>query len=265
MIRSWTLATVLVATAASVHAEDTRPGPLPGARAVAEAPAPSGPVSEYDPWQGFNRKIFSFNNTVDEWVLEPVAKGYDCVTPKPVEHGISNFFSNLRFPIDLVNNILQGKGVQGAEVIGRFVINTTIGAGGFLDPASAIGLGPQTEDFGQTLGVWGVGPGPYLVLPLLGPSTLRDAPALGVDAATAILPFFIDGWILVGARVVDVVNTRAQFLQEVADAKAASLDYYVFVRNAYLQRRQALIEDRAGKETPERTPIYEEQDLYRVP
>src|SRR5262249_15410520 len=160
---------------------------------------------------------------------------------------------------------LQGKGVQGAEVIGRFVINTTIGAGGFLDPASALGLGPQTEDFGQTLGVWGVGPGPYLVLPLLGPSTLRDAPALGVDAATAILPFFIDGWILVGARVVDVVNTRAQFLQEVADAKAASLDYYVFVRNAYLQRRQALIEDRGKKGIPESVQIYEEQDLYTVP
>jgi len=164
-----------------------------------------------------------------------------------------------------VNNILQGKGVQGAETIGRFVINTTIGAGGFLDPATAIGLGPQTEDFGQTLGVWGVGPGPYLVLPLLGPSTLRDAPALGVDAATAIVPFFIDGWILVGARVVDVVNTRAQFLQEVAEAKAASLDYYVFVRNAYLQRRQALIEDRGKREIPESVPIYEEQDLYTVP
>ena len=88
MIRSWTLATVLVA-AAAVHAEDTRPGPLPGARAVGETPAPSGPVSaEYDPWQGVNRKIFSFNNTVDEWALEPVAKGWDCVTPKPVQHGI---------------------------------------------------------------------------------------------------------------------------------------------------------------------------------
>src|SRR5262249_25001697 len=104
MIRSWTLATVLVAAAASVHAEDTRPGPLAGARAVAAAPAPSGPVSEYDSWQGVNRKIFSFNNTVDEWVLEPVAKGWDCVTPKPVEHSIANFFGNLRFPIDLVNN-----------------------------------------------------------------------------------------------------------------------------------------------------------------
>ena len=104
----------------------------------------------------------------------------------------------------------------------------------------------RTEDFGQTLGVWGVPPGPYLVLPVLGPSSARDAPALGVDSATAITPFFIDGWILVGARVVDVVNTRAQFLEAVAEAKEASLDYYVFVRNAYLQRRQALIEDRAG-------------------
>jgi phospholipid-binding lipoprotein MlaA len=268
MIRLWTLALLVAVAGVPARAEDTRPGPLPGARAVAAAPAPapSGPVAtEYDPWQGCNRKIFSFNDTLDEWVLEPVAKGWDFITPKPVEHGISNFFGNLRFPIDLVNNLLQGKGVGGAKTLGRFAINTTLGAGGFLDPASQLGLGPQTEDFGQTLGVWGVGPGPYLVLPLLGPSSLRDAPALGVDAVTAITPFFIDSWILVGARVVDVVNTRAQFLKEVADAKAASLDFYVFVRNAYLQRRQALIEDRGKREIPERIPTYEDEELYTVP
>jgi phospholipid-binding lipoprotein MlaA len=100
---------------------------------------------------------------------------------------------------------------------------------------------------------------------VLGASSLRDAPALGVDAVTAITPFFVDAWILVGARIVDVVNTRAQFLEEVAQARAASLDYYVFVRNAYLQRRQALIEDRAQKQTPERTAPYEDEELYTVP
>jgi phospholipid-binding lipoprotein MlaA len=110
-----------------------------------------------------------------------------------------------------------------------------------------------------------VGPGPYLVLPVLGASSLRDAPALGVDAVTAITPFFVDGWILVGARVIDVVNTRAQFLEAVSQARSASLDYYVFVRNAYLQRRQALIEDRGKKLTPEETPPYEDEELYTVP
>lgn len=267
MMRSWTLTALLVAAASlPARAEDTRPRPLPGMHAVTEAPAPTGPMAaEYDPWQNVNRKVFSFNDTLDQWVLEPVAKGWDFVTPKPVSNSISNFFGNLRFPIDLVNNLLQGKGVEGAKTLGRFTINSTLGVGGFLDPATALGLGPQTEDFGQTLGVWGVGPGPYLVLPVLGASSLRDAPALGVDAVTAITPFFVDGWILVGARVVDVVNTRAQFLEAVAQARETSLDYYVFVRNAYLQRRQALIEDRAQKQTPERTAPYEDEELYTVP
>jgi phospholipid-binding lipoprotein MlaA len=267
MIRLWTVAALLVAVArVPARAEETRPGPLPGASAVAAGPPPGGATAtEYDPWQGVNRKIFSFNESLDQWVLEPVAKGWDCVTPKPVSNSISNFFGNLRFPIDLANNLLQGKPIEGAKVIGRFTINTTLGAGGFLDPASDLGLGPQTEDFGQTLGVWGVGPGPYLVLPVLGASTLRDAPALGVDAVTAITPFFIDTWILVGARVIDVVNTRARFLKEVDEARASSLDFYVFVRNAYLQRRQALIEDREKRQIPEWVPTYEDQDLYNVP
>src|SRR5262245_34858418 len=267
MTRHLTLAVlVLVAALGPAGAEDERNRPLPGMRAAAAAPPTAGtPVAEYDPWQGCNRKIFKFNDTLDEWVLAPVAKGWDYVTPKPVERGLSNFFANLRFPVDLVNNLLQGKGIEGAKVLGRFTINTTLGAAGFLDPASDLGLGPQTEDFGQTLGRWGVPPGPYLVLPVLGASTLRDAPALGVDSVTAITPFFIDAWILAGARVIDVVNTRARFLNEVADAKAASLDYYVFVRNAYLQRRQAEIEDRAEKVTPERTPTNENEELYTVP
>jgi phospholipid-binding lipoprotein MlaA len=267
MSRRWLLVTLLLASALGLaHAQDDRPRPLPGARAGAATPPTEGtPATEYDPWQGFNRRIFTFNDKLDQWVLEPVAKGWDYVAPKPVEHGISNFFGNLRFPIDLVNNVLQGKGIEGAKTIGRFTVNTILGAGGFLDPARDLGLGPQTEDFGQTLGRWGVPAGPYLVLPLLGPSTLRDAPALGVDTVTAITPFFIDSWILVGARVIDVVNTRAQFLTEVAEAKATALDFYVFVRSAYLQRRQAEIEDRAQEQTPERTPPYEDEELYTAP
>jgi phospholipid-binding lipoprotein MlaA len=259
-------ALLVVARFGMVRAEDERPRPLPGARAGAAAPAgaESQGSFEYDPWQRVNRKIFTFNDTLDEWVLEPVAKGWDYVAPEPVERSIGNFFSNLRFPVNLVNNLLQGKGVEGAKTLGRFTVNTVLGVGGFLDPASDLGLGPENEDFGQTLGVWGVPSGPYLVLPLLGPSTVRDAPALGVDSVTAITPFFIDTFILAGARVVDVINTRARFLTEVTEAKAASLDYYAFVRSAYLQRRQAEIEDRT-QPSPERTPTYDDSELYTVP
>jgi phospholipid-binding lipoprotein MlaA len=268
MRRRWLLAAMLaIAAIGLARAADERQRPLPGARAAGETPppAPTGSSLEYDPWQGMNRKFFAFNDRLDEWVLEPVARGWDYVAPKPVERGIGNFFANLRFPVNLVNNLLQGKGVDGAKTLGRFTINTLLGAGGFLDPASDLGLKPEEEDFGQTLGVWGVPAGPYLVLPVLGPSSLRDAPALGVDAVAAITPFFIDTFILAGARIIDVINTRARFLDAVSEAKAASLDYYTFVRNAWLQRRQAEIEDRAETPVPERTPTYDDSELYNVP
>jgi phospholipid-binding lipoprotein MlaA len=249
------------------HAADDRARPLPGARAVGE-PAPaaaSGASLEYDPWQRCNRKIFAFNDKLDQWVLEPTAKGWDYVMPAPVQRGVGNFFANLRFPVNLVNNLLQGKGVEGAKTLGRFTVNTLLGAAGFLDPASDLGLRPEEEDFGQTLGVWGVPAGPYLVLPVLGPSSLRDGPALAVDSMTAITPFFIDGFILAGAQLIDVINTRARYLDAISDARAASLDYYTFVRNAWVQRRQAEVEDRAELPVPERTPTYEDSELYTVP
>jgi phospholipid-binding lipoprotein MlaA len=265
------LGTLLLAAALSGHcavakeppASAPPTSPFPALGAAPETVNQS--VQEYDPWQGFNRKIFWFNDQVDNYVLVPVATGWHTVAPQPVQNGISNFFGNLRFPVNLVNNLLQGKFIAGAKSVGRFTVNTVLGAGGFLDPASEIGLKPQEEDFGQTLGVWGVPPGPYLVLPLLGASSLRDAPALAVDSAAAITPFFIDAWILVGARVADVINTRAQFLKAVEEAKAAALDYYVFVRNAYLQRRDALVHDRTQRLTPEETPSYENEELYTVP
>ncbi|HEV7732916.1 MAG TPA: VacJ family lipoprotein [Candidatus Binatia bacterium] len=214
---------------------------------------------EDDPWEGFNRHIFSFNDGVDVYVLEPVAKGWNWAAPKPVQTGVSNFFENLRFPIRFVNDILQGKLIDSAQTLARFTVNTMIGGAGFLDPASEIGLKQSNEDFGQTLGVWGVPSGPYLVLPLLGASNIRDTGGLVFDSAASITPFFIDGFITLGARVIDVVNTRAQFLGAVAEAKAASLDYYVFVRNAYTQRRNALVKDEDTKDadTPNDDTLYE--------
>ena len=143
-----------------------------------------------------------------------------------------------------------------ASDVGRFAVNATVGVLGFFDPASRWGLIEHREDFGQTLGVWGVPPGPYLVLPLLGPSDPRDATGFAVDYALAVTPFFIEEYILVGARVVDTVNERSFVLKQVEDAKASAFDYYTFVRNAYLQRRRALVRDLAETGAEESEELY---------
>lgn len=228
------------------------------ARAEGAPPAEAAPVvSEYDPWEGFNRKIFAFNDGLDTWVLEPTAKGWTFITPSPVRTGFTNFFTNLRFPVNFVNNVFQLKLIDASQDVARFVVNTMIGGAGFLDPASDLGLRQSYEDFGQTMAHYGMPAGPYFVLPILGPSTVRDTAGLPVDAAATIYPFFVSAIITIGPRIIDVINTRASFLKEVDEAKEAAFDYYVFVRNAYLQRRQALIEDRAEKDTTYDDSLYE--------
>jgi phospholipid-binding lipoprotein MlaA len=212
--------------------------------------------TEHDPLEGFNRKIFWFNDKVDVYVLAPVATGWEKVSPRCVRTSISNFFGNLRFPIVTINDLLQGKVKNSASDVGRFAVNTTVGVLGFFDPASRWGLEKHQEDFGQTLGVWGVPPGPYLVLPFLGPSDPRDAAGFVVDYAFSVTPFFIDEYILFGARLIDIVNERAFVLKQVEDVKASSFDYYVFVRNAYLQHRRALIRDLGDAEAGETQELY---------
>jgi len=214
-----------------------------------------------DPWEPMNRGIFWFNDRLDVYLLEPVARGWRWIAPEPVRRGVRNFFDNVRFPIVFLNEMLQAKPADALRTAGRFTLNTTLGLGGFLDPASEFGLEATREDFGQTLGVWGVPAGPYLVLPFLGPSTLRDTGGLAVDAATAIYPWFADWLYLIGPRTLEAVNTRAQFLDEVAEAKAASLDYYAAVRNAYQQRRQADIEDRTDDAEGKGGP---DEELYEI-
>jgi phospholipid-binding lipoprotein MlaA len=213
---------------------------------------PSGPPAkpqevqasvENDPIESINRKIFWFNDNLDVYVLEPVAKGWHWVLPDRVETSVTNFFYNLRFPIHTLNDLLQGKFKDAGIDVGRFLVNTTVGVAGFFDPATGWGLPLHWEDFGQTLGWWGVGPGPYVVLPILGPSDLRDGGGLIVDSAASVTPFFVDTYILLGARAVEIVNTRALYLEEVRKAKESAFDYYVFVRNAYLQRRLGYIND----------------------
>lgn len=225
---------------------------------AAREPGPVPP--DYDPLQPLNAKIFWFNDKVDTHVLTPVATGWDRVAPRPVRQSISNFFTNLNTPIVAANDVLQGKVKDGAVDVGRFAVNTTVGVLGFLDPATRWGLEQHVEDFGQTLGRWGVPSGPYLVLPFLGPSDARDLLGMGVDSLMTVYPFFVDTWILAGAqagaRAIDTVNTRSLILKEVRDAKEAALDYYVFVRSAYLQRRRALVADRAGISPDQQTDLY---------
>lgn len=227
------------------------------AASAAEAETPAN-QTDSDPIESVNRKIFWFNDQVDIYVLEPVATGYDTITPKVMQKSITNFFDNLRFPIVASNNLLQGKVKRAASDVARFGVNTTVGFLGFFDPASHWGLEQHDEDFGQTLGFWGVPPGPYLVLPLLGPSNPRDAVGLAVDSVAAVYPWFVDFEYTATAYTVRLVNARAQVLREVTEAKGAALDYYVFVRNAFLQHRRALVNDRAEMSEQE------EQELYQV-
>lgn len=193
-----------------------------------------------DPWQGLNRAIHEFNETADKYFLKPVARGYDKVTPNFVRRGVGNFFSNLDDVDNLVNNLLQGKVGAGASDLARLVVNTTIGLGGILDPASSMGLEKHEEDFGQTFSVWGLPRGPYLVIPFLGPSTVTDA--LGRPVNSVLDPLIYLHPVdhrnrLIFTRVVD---DRATLLSA---ERAVFGDRYIFIRDAYLQRRDYLIND----------------------
>lgn len=198
--------------------------------------------SEDDPWERYNRAIYTFNDAVDSAILRPTAKGYRYITPDPVEQGISNFFSNLGTPLVALNQFLQADFVEGFSDLGRFLINSTIGIGGLFDPATEIGLVDHNEDFGQTLAVWGIPSGPYLQLPLLGPSTLRDTFGVLGDSQIEPLYQYIDEPEKYYLIVLNVINQRAQLLS-LDERLSAAYDPYTFLRDAYLQRREFLIHD----------------------
>ena len=197
-----------------------------------------------DPLEPFNRKVYAFNDTVDKAVLKPVAKGYVAVVPEMARRGVTNFFNNLGMIVTTLNDALQLKGTKVPVDIARFLTNTIFGLGGLIDVATELKIEYRKEDFGQTLGYWGVGSGPYLVLPLFGPSDLRDAPGLAVDFVTSPL-YYWDAdaevrWALFG---LDVVNTRANLLGAEKFLDTAAMDRYTFLRDTYLQRREYLIRD----------------------
>lgn len=226
-----------------------RPAPLPALLAFAAALLQgcaqlAGPPVEHDPWERFNRTSYAFNDSLDRNLLKPAAEIYDAWIPEFLDRGISNFFSNLDDLVVTVNDLLQLKGRQFLSDGGRFLINTTLGVYGLFDVASAVGLPKHDEDFGQTLGYWGVPSGPYLVIPFLGPSTLRDGPAklvdgqydpmFALDAAAGTDAYY-------GAFVVRAIDTRAQLLGASSILDTAALDPYAFTRDAWLQRRQSLV------------------------
>lgn len=202
--------------------------------------ARGGPGERLDPWEGWNRKVFAFNENVDRLVLKPVAIQYARFVPQLMRQGVDNVFANFADAWSAVNNILQAKPEPAFDDVVRFTTNSVFGIFGVFDIASEIGIQHHYEDFGQTLGVWGVGAGAYLVLPLLGPSTVRDTAALPVDSFGSPVVFVSDIGPQIGVSALHIVNTRARLLGAGNVIDDISLDKYTFIRDAYLQRRRAL-------------------------
>ncbi len=195
-----------------------------------------------DPLEPMNRQFFNLNETLDKYIMKPVANTYVEVAPQPVRTGVSNFYSNLIYMNVVVNSFLQGKFDEGLSGLFRFIFNTTLGIGGLFDVADHMGLQQHNEDTGQTLAVWGVAQGPYLTVPLFGPNTVRDSP----DLVTRSLanPFtYISGAVFFPVTALGLINTRANLLKATSIRDEAAIDTYSFTREAYLQQRRYLIYD----------------------
>jgi phospholipid-binding lipoprotein MlaA len=228
----------------------------------AKSDEPAG-GEEYDPWEPLNTKVFEFNRQVDRWVLKPAAQGYNAVVPNPVQIGISNLFYNIRFPSRLINNLAQGKLSGAGTEVGRFLLNSTFGLGGLVDVAKYMDITTPEEDTGQTLGYYGMKPGPYVVLPFLPPFTLRDL--VGYIGDIALNPI---NWMVfpiievngipslvahhnrttssiaqIGGRVEEILNDRSLNLEKFQGVEEATLDLYTAVKNAYIQKRRNAIRE----------------------
>jgi len=217
-----------------------------------------------DPLEPWNRKVFAFNETVDTYVLKPVAEGYKTVTPEPVRNAFTNFTSNIKDIWSTANLFLQGRFKDGTLGVIRVTVNTTFGLAGLIDIATPMQLDKPNEDFGQTLGVWGVKPGAYIVWPLLGPSTLRDSLSLPGDmyfSASTVGTYPRESNLLMAWQL---INTRANLLDAGNLVDDVALDKYAFIRDAYLQRRQNLIYEGDPPEEDE-PPEPQRQDLPEAP
>jgi len=200
-------------------------------------------VEEYDPWQPFNEGTFSFNRQLDRVLLKPAATVWDTVLPDAVQRSLNNAFENLGMPRRLVNSLFQLKLVGAGRELARFLLNTTIGIAGFFDVAKSLGIEKSDEDTGQTLGLYGMGPGPYLVLPFLPPLTVRDGIGFVFDAAMDPLNYVLPFAALAGMKGGSIVNDRSLNLELYQNVEETVLDLYSAVRNAYLQRRAKQISE----------------------
>jgi len=214
-----------------------------------------------DPWRGYNEPVFDFNDGLDRWVLGPVARGWKWLLPGFAVTGVDNFFRNLDVPRTFVNDLLQAKPLPATNDLGRFLVNTTVGVAGLVDVASMVGIQKNEEDFGQTLGYWGVPPGPYALLPVVPfRCTVRDWLAYPVDYA--MNPLFVATLIvdvpIYGTGVIDVVNRRAINNDQIEENRREAIDWYVFVRDACLQNREGEVRDETGSKAGK------EEDLYDV-
>ena len=203
-----------------------------------------------DPWEGMNRGTFVFNQFFDKYLLAPLAKGYRFVLPGEVRTGVRNFFNNLKEPWTTINSALQGDFKNTGNSLVRFCLNTTVGLLGVFDVASSIGFEKQKEDFGQTLAVYGLDSGPYLVLPFLGPSTVRDAigKVAGIVGDPVTLALNRDGkddWLWIGT-VVKGIDFREQNLEKINNLEATSVDFYATIRSLYLERRNRMIRNQSS-------------------
>lgn len=196
-----------------------------------------------DPFEGFNRAIYRFNEELDRFVLKPIARGYQAVVPAPVNRGVTNFFSNLDDVGSAINNLLQLKLNRAVSDLGRVVVNTTVGLLGFMDVASNINLPKYGEDFDQTLGAWGLPTGPFIVLPLLGPSSARGVVGLVGDWYTDPVTYIEDDRVRYSLRGLNLINRRADLLGASRVLEQAALDPYIFVRDAYWQKRRSDVHD----------------------
>ena len=213
--------------------------------------ARGGPGQRLDPWENWNRKVFAFNENLDQYLLKPVATGYAKVVPQFVRRSVDNVFGNAADAWSAVNNVLQGKWEPAFTDVVRFTTNSVIGFGGVLDIASEFGLEHHYEDFGQTLGRWGFGAGAYVVWPLIGPSTVRDSIGLPLDRAASPALLVNSGRLQGAITALQIVNTRANLLGASRLLDDIALDKYTFLRDAYLQRRRSLVFDGDAPALPE--------------
>ena len=214
-----------------------------------------------DPWQGFNKPVFRFNEMADRYVVRPAAMGWTFVTFEELRLSVKRFFFNAAFPSRFVSSLGQGEGGKAADEAGRFLVNSTVGLAGLFDPATHFGFPRHDEDIGQMLGRWGIPPGPFLMLPVLGPSNPRDT--VGMIGDSALSPF---RWIpgpVTGTGILKAVNSRALADDEIERARKTALDFYVFVRDAFMQNRAAAVANEEPKARIEGESPFD--DLYDLP